>query len=92
MTAVYGEHCISLTTVKRWSKPFREVCKSCKGNPRSGQIHLAITPDTIAQIDELIRQERRKSINELEERVNISPGSVHSMIHDYLGYCLLCAE
>ncbi len=57
MTAVYGEHCISLATVKRWSKRFREGRESCKDDPRPGQSHLAITPNTIAQVDELIGQQ-----------------------------------
>ena len=92
MTAVYGEHCISLATVKRWSKRFTEGHESCKDDPRPVQSHLAITPDTTAQVDELIRQERRISIDELTERVNISHGSVHTIIHDHLGYRLLCAE
>ncbi|GFQ76729.1 hypothetical protein TNCT_493781 [Trichonephila clavata] len=59
MTAVYGEHCISLSTVKRWSNRFREGRECCKDDPRPGQSQLAITPDTIAHVDELIRQERR---------------------------------
>lgn len=92
MTAVYGEHCMSLATVKRWSKRFTEGRESCKDDPRPGQSHLAITPDTIAQVDELIRQERRISIDELAERVKISHGSVHTIIHDHLGYRLLCAQ
>ena len=92
MTAVYCEHCISLATVKRWSKRFREGRESCKDDPRPGQSHLAITPNTIAQVDELIRQERRIRIDKLAERVNISHGSVHTIIHDHLGYRLLCAQ
>ncbi|GFY75062.1 hypothetical protein TNIN_177541 [Trichonephila inaurata madagascariensis] len=72
MTAMYGEHCILLATVKRWSKLFREGRKSFKDDPRTGQSHPAITPDTIVQVYELIRQERWTSIVELEERVNIS--------------------
>lgn len=92
MTAVYGEHCISLATVKRWSKRFREGRESCKDNPRPGQSHRAITTDTIAQVDQLIRQERRIGIDELAELVHISHGSVHTIIHDHLGYRLLCAS
>ncbi|GFS33446.1 uncharacterized protein TNIN_327601 [Trichonephila inaurata madagascariensis] len=94
---MYGEHCIALPTVKCWNKRFREECESCKDDPRPGQSHLAITVahvahHTVAHVDELIRQEWRISINELADRVNISHGSVHSIIHDHLGYRLLCAE
>ncbi|GFY01762.1 hypothetical protein TNCV_1467541 [Trichonephila clavipes] len=92
MTAMYGEDCISLATVKRWNKRFRERGESCKDDTRQGQSHLAITPDTIAHADELIRQEWRISVDELAERVNISHGSVHSLIHDHLGYRRWCSE
>ncbi|GFY24347.1 uncharacterized protein TNCV_1013961 [Trichonephila clavipes] len=58
-----------------------------KTRPRSSRNP---SPDTIVQVDELIRQERRTI--ELAERMNISHDSVHSIIQDHLGYRLLCAE
>ncbi|GFR22984.1 hypothetical protein TNCT_118931 [Trichonephila clavata] len=69
-----------------------EERESCKGDSRLDQSHLAITPDSIAQVDELIRQERGISIDELAEPMNISHCSVHSIIHDNLGYRLFCTE
>ncbi|GFV82328.1 uncharacterized protein TNCV_3443181 [Trichonephila clavipes] len=74
------------------SKQFREGCESCKDDPRPGQSFLAIIPNTIAPVDELIRQERRISIDELAECVNISHDFVDSIIHDHLGCWLLCPE
>ncbi|GFY06909.1 HTH_48 domain-containing protein [Trichonephila clavipes] len=88
MTAVYGEHCMSLATVKRWIKRFREGRESCKDDPRPSQRHLADTSVTIAQVDELIRQEWWISIVELVERVNIS----HGIIPDHIGYRPFCAK
>ncbi|GFS48354.1 hypothetical protein TNIN_201041 [Trichonephila inaurata madagascariensis] len=85
-TSVYCEQCVSLATVKRWSKRFRDGRESCKNDLRPCQSHLVITPDTIAQIYELIRQELQISIDELAERVNISH---EFMIISVIGFCVL---
>ena len=42
MSAVYGERCMSLTSVHEWQKRFREG-----GTSRPGQAHRAITPDAL---------------------------------------------
>lgn len=42
--------------LKRCSKLFKERHEGFKNNPRSGQSHRAIISDTIAQVDELIKQ------------------------------------
>ncbi|GFY37544.1 hypothetical protein TNIN_140161 [Trichonephila inaurata madagascariensis] len=55
--------------MKRWSKQFREGRESRKDDPRLGRSHLAITADAIAQVDELIRQERRISIDHIFEKL-----------------------
>ncbi|GFY73799.1 hypothetical protein TNIN_116621 [Trichonephila inaurata madagascariensis] len=67
MTAVHGVHCISLATVKCWSKRFIDGCECCKDNPSPGKSLLPITPNTIVQIVELIQQEWWISIDELTQ-------------------------
>lgn len=44
------------------------------------------------QIDELIWQKWRISIDELTQQVKISNGSVYSIICDHLGYLFLCLQ
>ena len=56
MSAVYGEHCMSLTSVHEWQKRFHEGRTSLQDDFRLGQAHRAIMPDVIAQIDDLIRE------------------------------------
>ena len=92
MADVYDEYCIALASVKCWSKRFEEGCESCKVYPRPGQIHSAFIPNTIAQVDELVWQERKISIHEMAECVKISHVSVYTKIHDYSGYRFLCAH
>ena len=54
MSAVYGDHCMSLMSVQEWSRKFREGRTSVQDNARPGQTHRAITPDVIRRIDALI--------------------------------------
>jgi len=54
-------------SVHEWQKRFREGCTSLQDDSRPGQAHRAITPDVIARIDGLIRENRR--ITEEEIRV-----------------------
>jgi response regulator of citrate/malate metabolism len=86
MKAVYGEHCLSLTATKRWSKRFSEGRVSVKDDERPGQTHRVITPETIAKVDALLQDNRQVSIDELASAVHISHGSVHTILHDHLHY------
>ena len=54
MSAMYDEHCISLTSVHEWQKRFHEGRTTLQDDLHLGQAHRAITPDVIAQIDGLI--------------------------------------
>ena len=56
MSAVYGEHCMFLTSVREWQKRFCEGCTVLQDDSRPGQAHRVITPDLIARIDGLIRE------------------------------------
>ena len=69
MSPVYGEHRMSLTSVQEWQKRFCEGRTSLQDDSRPGQVHRAITPDVIARIDDLIRENRR--ITEEQEWVRL---------------------
>ena len=59
MSAVYGEHCMSLISVHERQKRFCEGRTSLQDNSSPGQAHRAIMPDVIARINDLIRENRR---------------------------------
>ncbi|GFQ64288.1 hypothetical protein TNCT_313651 [Trichonephila clavata] len=50
MTAAYSVHCISLATVKRFSKRLSEGRESCIDHPRPDQNHLTITPTQLYRL------------------------------------------
>ena len=69
MSAVYGEDCMSLTSVHEYQKRFLEGRTSQENDWGPGQAHRAITPDVIARIDGLIQENQR--ITEEQIRVQV---------------------
>ena len=55
--------------------------------PRAGRPKTMVTATNAAHVEEMIMANRRISIKEISERLNISSGSVYTIIHDH--YLLL---
>ena len=80
MSAVYGEHCMTLTSVHEW-QTFREERTSLQDYSRPGQSHRAIAPNVIVRIHGLtyifgdlkkdIRGRRFYSYEEVQECVRL---------------------
>ncbi|KAJ4427206.1 hypothetical protein ANN_24823 [Periplaneta americana] len=79
MSAVSG---VSCSRVLEWHKRFRKGCVSLQGNARPGQAHRAV----IAEVDGLIRESRRITVEELRRLVGISHGYVHVIATKHLHY------
>ena len=61
MSAVYGKHSISLTSMYEWQKKFHEGRTSLQDDLHLGQEHRAIMPEVIAWIDGLIWENKQHS-------------------------------
>ena len=70
MSVLYGEHCMSLTSVHECQKRIREGRTSLLDDSRPGQAHRAITLDVIVRTYILIRENRRI----IEEQINVQVG------------------
>ena len=92
MSAVYGKHCVSLTSVHEWQKRFHEGHTSLQDDSHPGQAYRAVMPDVIARIDDLIRENRRITEEQIRIQVGISHGSVHAIIKDHLQFGKICAQ
>ncbi|KAJ4446275.1 hypothetical protein ANN_12969 [Periplaneta americana] len=58
MSAVYGEHSMSCLRVLELHKRFQEGRVSLQDDARPGQVHRAITPAVVPEVDGLIRGNR----------------------------------
>ncbi|KAJ4436551.1 hypothetical protein ANN_16583 [Periplaneta americana] len=92
MSAVYGEYSMSCSSILEWHKRYREGRLSLQDNARPGQAHRAITPADIAEVDGLIRENRRITVEELHRLVGISHGFVHVTATKYLHYRKICEQ
>ena len=63
-------------------KKFEEGRASVPDLPRAGRPKTIVTATNAAHVEEMVMANRRISIKEISERLNISSGSVHTIIHD----------
>jgi hypothetical protein len=64
MLAKYGASCMSKTQVYEWVQKFKNGVQSVEDSPRPGQARRVVTPEMIAAVDGLIRENRRLTISE----------------------------
>ena len=64
-------------------KKFEEGRANVPDLPRAGRPKTMVTATNAAHVEEMVMANRRISINEISERLNISSGSVHTIIHDH---------
>ena len=92
MSAVYGELCMSLTSVHEWQKRFREEHTSLQDDSRPRKARSVIKPSVMARIGGLIRENRRIIEEEIRLKIGIIHGSVHAIFKDHLQLRKICAQ
>ena len=95
MSAVYGEACVDVCTVKRWTRSMRDeeaATTSLHDKARTGRPITATDERHQNSINELILANRRVKQRDIASTVGISIERVHHLIHAVLGYRKLCAR
>ncbi|GFW98758.1 histone-lysine N-methyltransferase SETMAR [Trichonephila clavipes] len=91
MVTVYGEKCVSDKSVRKWSALFRAGRESVGDDQRPGQANTVITSDLIDKVDDLVRSDRRVTLRMLALKVDVSYGTVWTIVHDRLRFRKVCA-
>jgi len=60
----YGDVCLSLQQVYKWSRKFTNGISSVTDSPRPGQAHRVVTPEAIAAVEAIVKEYRRVTLNE----------------------------
>jgi len=63
---------------------------SVTDSPRPGQAHRVVTPEAIAAVETIVKENRRVTVNEIAVRPDMSHGSTHHIVHEVIVY-LLCS-
>jgi len=82
MNVQYGDACLSLQQVYEWTRKFMNSISSVTDSPRPGQAHPVVTPEGIAAVEAIVKENRRVTVNEIAEHLDMSHGSAHRIVRD----------
>ena len=63
MKVQYGDVCLSLQQVYEWTRKFMNSITSVTDSPRPGQAHRVVTPEGIAAVEAIVKENRRVTVN-----------------------------
>jgi hypothetical protein len=82
MKVRYGDACVSLQQVYEWTRQFMNGISSVTDPPRPGKAHPVVTPEAIAAVEAIVKENRRVTVNEMAVRLDMSHGSPHHIVRD----------
>jgi len=82
MKVQYGDACLSLQQVYEWTRKSMNSISSVTDSPRPGQAHPVVTPEDIAAVEAIVKENRSVTVNEITAHLDMSHGSAHRIIHD----------
>jgi len=81
MLPMYGELCLSRHTVHNWVQKFSEGQTSIEDKHRAGWPVEIATPETLQRVEDIIRAERRVTVDAVATTIGCSRGQVYNMKH-----------
>ncbi|KAI6646177.1 hypothetical protein LOD99_9384 [Oopsacas minuta] len=85
LVEAFQDQAPSRRTVERWYLDFRRERTSLQDEARSGRPSTAVTPETIAAAETLIREDSRINYEQFAETLKIGKAAINTILHDYLG-------
>jgi len=77
---VYGDAAVTMKTVYKLFERFSNGCESVEAEERSGRPSKSQTQENVERVSEMIRSNRRLTIREISEDLDISYGSVQNIL------------
>ena len=65
MKVQYGDTCLSLQQVCVWFRKFMNGINSVTHSPRPGQAHRVVTPEAIATVEVIVKENHGVTVNEI---------------------------
>jgi len=82
----YRDACLSLQQVYEWSRKFLNGFSSVTDSPQPGLAHRVVTPEAIAAVEAIVKENRRVTEHEIAARLDVSHGPAHHIVHDVLQF------
>lgn len=92
LSTVFDNQAPSLSTVKRWFARFKLGLFDLDDQPSTGRPISSITDRTIALVKQMVDEDRRVTVQEIEKEVGIAHSTVLKILHDELKMRKLCAR
>jgi len=88
----FGDQSLSRTQVFQWHVRFKTGRTSVDDDEHTGRPTSCTTPETVARIQEIIRQERRRTIRDIAEEVEVDYGTCKRFLTEELGMHRVAAK
>jgi len=75
---------MDVKNVCSWVRQFKEVRTSCENKPKELRPRTSQSGDMIAQVEQMVMEDRRLTVKQIAANVGISVGSVDTILHDDL--------
>ncbi|KYN30749.1 hypothetical protein ALC56_14951 [Trachymyrmex septentrionalis] len=92
LTVAYGESTLSKKSVYKWYKLFQEGRENVNDESRSERPSTSKTDENVQEVKEIVLKNRRITIREIANDLNISFGSCQSILTDVLGMTRVSAK
>ncbi|GFQ78404.1 histone-lysine N-methyltransferase SETMAR [Trichonephila clavata] len=86
LVEVYGPGVMSKQMVRRWCRTFSDGRQQVEDIPRAGRTRTATTDANVGKVDDMIRVNRRITIDKVAEELGISHERAQNIIHDIPRY------
>jgi len=92
MLPMYGEHYLSRQAVHNWVQKFSEGRTSIEDEHRVGRpVEIAI-PATLQRVEDIIRADRRVTIDAVATAIGCSLDKAYNMMHERLSFHKVCSR
>jgi len=86
MKVQYGDARLSLQQVYEWTRKFMNGISSVTDSARPGQAHPVVTPEGIAAVEAVVKENRRVTVNEIAAHLGVSHGPAHNIVHVFKAF------
>ena len=88
----FGDQSLSRTQVFQWHAWYKAGRTSVDDNEHTGRPTSSTTPETVAQIQEIILQDQRRTIRDIAEEVDVGYGTCQRVLTEELGMQSVAAK
>ena len=85
LSVCFGDECQSEAPVSFWFREFRRGRTDFEDEPRSGRPNEATTPENADRVRQLVKEDPRITMLEIEEHLGIGSAAAQKLVHEHLG-------